>query len=33
VVLSRDIFASPPEPILDAQVDYTIAGGEVVHQR
>ncbi|MDO9065566.1 MAG: amidohydrolase family protein, partial [Chloroflexota bacterium] len=32
VVLSQDIFAIPPESILDAQVDYTIVGGEVVHQ-
>ncbi len=33
VVLSHDIFAGPAESILNAQVDYTIVGGEVVHQR
>ncbi len=32
VVLSQDIFASPPESILDAQVHYTIVDGEVVYQ-
>jgi predicted amidohydrolase YtcJ len=32
VVLSQDIFVSPPESILAAQVDHCIVGGEVVHQ-
>ncbi len=33
VVLSRDIFTCPPESILKARVDYTVAGGKVVHAR
>jgi predicted amidohydrolase YtcJ len=32
VVLSQEIFASTPESILTARIDYTIVGGEVVHQ-
>ncbi len=31
LVLSRDIFTIPPREILDARVDYTIAGGEIVY--
>jgi len=33
VVLSRDIFAGPPEAILDTVVDMTIVGGRVVYER
>jgi len=33
VVLSRDIFAGPPEPILNTVVDMTIVGGQVVYER
>jgi len=33
VVLSRDIFAIPPEEISNTQVDYTIFEGRVVYRR
>jgi len=33
VVLSRDILSARPEEIRQAQVDYTILGGRIVHQR
>jgi len=33
VVLSRDIFERPVSEILCTQVDLTVLGGEVVHQR
>jgi hypothetical protein len=33
VVLSRDVFAQPPERFLDAVVDVTILGGKVVYAR
>ncbi|MFJ1709654.1 amidohydrolase [Kitasatospora sp. NPDC088346] len=31
VVLSRDLFAGPPEAILDARVELGVVGGEIVH--
>jgi len=33
VVLSTDIFAAPPERVLDAKVDVTIFDGKVVYAR
>jgi predicted amidohydrolase YtcJ len=33
VVLSTDIFAAPPERVLDAKVDVTIFDGKVVYNR
>jgi predicted amidohydrolase YtcJ len=33
VVLSRDIFAIPPQEIVATQVDYTIFDGRVVYER
>ncbi len=33
VILSRDIMSVPEEEILDAQVDYTVVGGQVVYER
>ena len=33
VVLSRDILTVPEEEISGARVDYTIVGGEVLHER
>jgi len=33
VILSRDLFAEPPEAILDTVVDMTIVGGRVVYER
>ena len=33
VVLSKDIMTVPDEEILEAEVDYTIVGGEVVYRR
>ena len=33
VVLSNDIFELPASEILDAQVDLTLLGGEVVYER
>jgi len=33
VILSKDVFAQPPERFLDAVVDTTILGGKVVYQR
>ena len=32
VVLSRDIMTIPADEILDARVDYTIIGGEVLYR-
>lgn len=32
-VLSTDLLAAPPEAILEARVDLTLVGGEVVHDR
>jgi predicted amidohydrolase YtcJ len=33
VVLSEDLLSAPPERILEAQVDLTLLGGEVVFER
>jgi predicted amidohydrolase YtcJ len=33
VVLSKDILTVPEEEILDARVDFTIVGGQVVYER
>ena len=33
VILSKDVFAQPPERFLDAVVDVTILGGKVVYSR
>ncbi len=33
VILSRDIFALPPDRLLDAEVDVTIFDGKVVYRR
>jgi predicted amidohydrolase YtcJ len=33
VILTADIFKTPPEPILDAAVDVTIFDGKVVYSR
>jgi len=33
VILSKDVFAQPPERFLDAVVDTTILGGKIVYQR
>ncbi len=33
VVMSRDIFAQPPERLLEAEVDVTIFDGKVVYRR
>ena len=33
VVLSRDILTCSDEEILEAQIDMTIVGGEVLHER
>jgi predicted amidohydrolase YtcJ len=33
VVMDRDLFVIPPAEILEARVDYTIVGGEVVWDR
>ena len=33
VVLDRDLFTIPPEEILDAKVDYTVVGGDVIWDR
>jgi predicted amidohydrolase YtcJ len=33
VVLSQDVWAGPPETLLETQVDLTMVGGEIVYQR
>lgn len=33
IVLDRDIFQIPPREVLDTQVEMTIIGGEIVHER
>lgn len=33
VVLSQDLLTCPDDAILDTQVDFTIVGGEVLHER
>jgi predicted amidohydrolase YtcJ len=33
VLLDRDLFSVPPAEIGDAEVDLTVIGGEIVHQR